>query len=126
MYTYDYSQNVTFPAGVKATSFTENGTALSSKYLGINAKAADADKLDSHDSSYFAVKGSATGGAAPGTDSQGGHSHSVTINTYSATGATTVTGVSGSTTASKATAGTARKIGNANVGTAVACDDITS
>ena len=74
MYTYDYSQNVTFPAGVKATSFTENGTALSSKYLGINAKAADADKLDSHDSSYFAVKGSATGGAAPGTDSQGGHS----------------------------------------------------
>lgn len=90
------------------------------------ATATNADKLNNHNSSYFAVKGSATGGAAPGTDSQGGHSHSVTINTYSATGATTVTGVSGSTTASKATAGTARKIGNANVGTAVACDDITS
>lgn len=38
MYTYDYAQNVTFPAAVKtssfvqAASFTENGTALSSKY----------------------------------------------------------------------------------------------
>lgn len=32
IYSYDYSQNVTFPAGVKATSFTENGKALSDKY----------------------------------------------------------------------------------------------
>ena len=32
IYNYDASQNVIFPAGVTATSFTENGTALSSKY----------------------------------------------------------------------------------------------
>lgn len=32
LYSYDASQNATFPAVVKATSFTENGTALSSKY----------------------------------------------------------------------------------------------
>lgn len=34
-------------------SISEGGTALSSKYLGINAKAADSDKLDGNDSSYF-------------------------------------------------------------------------
>ena len=32
MYTYDSSQNVTFPAGVSATSFTEGGKSLSTKY----------------------------------------------------------------------------------------------
>ena len=32
LYTYDASQNATFPAGISATSFTENGKALSSKY----------------------------------------------------------------------------------------------
>lgn len=32
VYNYDSSFNTTFPAAVKATSFTENGTALSSKY----------------------------------------------------------------------------------------------
>ena len=32
MYTYDYAQNVNFPAKVTATSFIENGTVLSSKY----------------------------------------------------------------------------------------------
>lgn len=32
MYTYDYAQNVTFPAKVTATSFVEGTTALSSKY----------------------------------------------------------------------------------------------
>ncbi len=32
MYTYDSLQNVTFPAGVSATSFTENGTSLANKY----------------------------------------------------------------------------------------------
>ena len=53
MYTYDSSQNVTFPAGVSAKSFTENGTSLSNKYLGKTAKAADADKLDGNDSTYY-------------------------------------------------------------------------
>lgn len=33
MYTYDSSQNVTFPAGVSAKSFTENGKTLSSTYI---------------------------------------------------------------------------------------------
>ena len=32
LYSYDYGQNATFPASVSATSFIENGTALSSKY----------------------------------------------------------------------------------------------
>ena len=53
MYTYDSSQNVTFPAGVSAKSFTENGTSLANKYLGKTAKAADADKLDGNDSNYY-------------------------------------------------------------------------
>ena len=53
MYTYDSSQNVTFPKGVSAASFTEGGTSLSNKYLGKTAKAADADKLDGKDSTYY-------------------------------------------------------------------------
>lgn len=36
MYTFDMSKNVAFPAGVSATSFAENGTALSSKYLALS------------------------------------------------------------------------------------------
>ena len=32
MYTYDSSQDVTFPAGVSAASFTEGGKSLASKY----------------------------------------------------------------------------------------------
>ena len=53
MYTYDTSQNVTFPEGVSAKSFTENGKTLADKYLGKTAKAADADKLDGNDSTYY-------------------------------------------------------------------------
>ena len=33
MYTFDMSKNVTFPAGVSATSFIENGTPLANKYI---------------------------------------------------------------------------------------------
>ena len=33
MYTYDSSQNVTFPTGVSAKSFTENGKTLSATYI---------------------------------------------------------------------------------------------
>ena len=33
IYTYDSSQNVTFPAGVSAKSFTENGKTLSATYI---------------------------------------------------------------------------------------------
>lgn len=53
MYTYDASKNVTFPAGVSATSFTENGTTLSNKYLGKTAKAADSSKLNGKEASYY-------------------------------------------------------------------------
>ena len=37
MYTYDSSQNVTFPAGVSAKSFTENGKTLSDTYVKYSA-----------------------------------------------------------------------------------------
>ena len=37
MYTYDSSQNVTFPAGVSAASFTENGKTLSATYVKYSA-----------------------------------------------------------------------------------------
>ena len=45
VYNYDQNLNTSFPAQVSATSFKENGTALSSKYLGINANAVSATKL---------------------------------------------------------------------------------
>ena len=38
-----------------ASTFTEGGVSLASKYLGISAKAADSDKLDGNDSTYFAT-----------------------------------------------------------------------
>ena len=47
IYSYDYLQNVTFPSGVSAKSFTENGTTLENKYLGIKAKAQSAASADS-------------------------------------------------------------------------------
>lgn len=83
IYTYDTSQNVTFPAAITsgtinsyhilprenniynlgspfrkwaniyATTIYENDKKLSDKYLGKTAKAADADKLDGNDSAYY-------------------------------------------------------------------------
>ena len=44
-----------FSGNVSALSFTENGSPLSSTYLGILAKASDSDKLDGQDSTYFAT-----------------------------------------------------------------------
>lgn len=56
LYSYDTAGNASFPKTVNAVGgLQENGTSLSSKYLGISAKAADSDKLDNHDSSYFAT-----------------------------------------------------------------------
>ena len=55
LYTWDIDKNATFPASVKAPSFYENGTALSSKYLGINSKAADSSKLNGQSASYYAT-----------------------------------------------------------------------
>ncbi|WP_075343789.1 tail fiber domain-containing protein [Tenacibaculum agarivorans] len=45
--------NTTANANVHASNFYENGTILSSKYLGKTAKATDSDKLDGFDSSSF-------------------------------------------------------------------------
>lgn len=56
MYTYNMDKNVIFPEGVSAKSFTENGTALSSKYLGINATAADSAKLGGTAASSYATQ----------------------------------------------------------------------
>ena len=56
LYQYDSSQNATFPKNVKAISFVEGGTALSSKYLGINAKAADSAKLGGTAASSYATQ----------------------------------------------------------------------
>ena len=53
LYQYDSSQNATFPKNVNAISFVEGGTALSSKYLGISAKAADSAKLNGQQASYY-------------------------------------------------------------------------
>lgn len=77
MYTYDYVKNVTFPAAVKATSFVENGTELSSKYaalantikaLSISGKTITYTKgdgttgtLTTQDTTYSVVTASQTG-----------------------------------------------------------------
>ena len=60
IYNYDTSQNVTFPASISAAgsisaaaSFKEGGQSLADKYLGKKAKAADSDKLDGNDSTYY-------------------------------------------------------------------------
>lgn len=51
--TPDTTYKVNVKGTFNATTIYENGTTLSSKYLGINAKAADSDKLDGQDSSYY-------------------------------------------------------------------------
>lgn len=51
--TYNGTGKVTAKNTLDATTLQENGTSLASKYLGINAKAADADKLDGNDSTYY-------------------------------------------------------------------------
>ncbi len=65
----------TINGDMAATTFTEGGTLLSSKYLGISAKAADSDLLDGNDSSYFintAGGQTITGDLAASTFTEGG------------------------------------------------------
>ena len=45
MYTYDSLQNVTFPAGVSAKSFTENGKTLSATYIAKSLTSAKGDMI---------------------------------------------------------------------------------
>ncbi len=54
LYTWDIDQNATFPSLVKAPSFYEGGTALSSKY---QAKGSYAAANHNHDSSYLSLSG---------------------------------------------------------------------
>ena len=51
--TADTTYKVNVKDTFNATTIYENGTALSSKYLGINGTAADSDKLDGQDGSYY-------------------------------------------------------------------------
>lgn len=51
--TADTTYKVNVKGSFNATTISENGTSLSDKYLGKTAKAADADKLDSNDASYY-------------------------------------------------------------------------
>lgn len=51
--TPDTTYKVNVKDSFNATTISENGTPLSNKYLGKTAKAADADKLDGNDSSYY-------------------------------------------------------------------------
>ena len=51
MYTYDSSQNVTFPAGVSAKSFTENGKTLSATYIAKSLTSAKGDMIYASDAS---------------------------------------------------------------------------
>lgn len=45
MYTYDSSQNVIFPEGVYAKSFTEGGTSLANKYIAKSLTSAKGDMI---------------------------------------------------------------------------------
>lgn len=54
LYSFDISQNATFPASVSATTFSENGTTLANKYLGKSATASDSSKLNGQAASYYA------------------------------------------------------------------------
>lgn len=93
IYTYDMGQNVNFPAGLDATWLAEGGIALSSKYLGKTAKAADSDKLDGHDSSYYLNVDSAllkSGSQTTTSTADGGSNVYTFTNTKGATSTFTV------------------------------------
>ena len=49
----DTTYKVNVKDSFNATTISENGTSLANKYLGKTAKAADADKLDGNDSTYY-------------------------------------------------------------------------
>lgn len=86
LYSFDMSKNAVFPAGVSATSFTENGTALSSKY-----KASGAYSRATGNTTTVASNAHTHSVTAKGTlNSTGAHTHSVTAaGTLNSTGAHT-------------------------------------
>ena len=101
IYNYDVFQNAIFPGWISATSFIEGGSALSSKYLGKTAKAANSDKLDGHDSSYYLNVDSAllkTGSQTTTSSADGGSNVYTFTDTKGATSTFTVkNGSKGST-----------------------------
>ena len=96
---------------IYGTTIYENGTSLANKYLGKAAKAADADKLDGNDSTYYlnynnlankptiptagttasAVSTTASGGSAT-TWSKSDHVHSISLATGDANGQVKIAG----------------------------------
>ena len=96
---------------IYGTTIYEGGTSLANKYLGKTAKAADADKLDGHDSTYYlnynnlankptiptagttasAVSTTASGGSAT-TWSKSDHVHNISLATGDANGQVKIAG----------------------------------
>ena len=96
---------------IYGTTIYENGTSLANKYLGKTSKAADADKLDGNDSSYYlnynnlankptiptagttasAVSTTASGGNAT-TWSKSDHVHNISLATGDANGQVKIAG----------------------------------
>ena len=96
---------------IYGTTIYENGTSLANKYLGKTAKAADADKLDGKDSTYYlnynnlankptiptagtnasAVSTTASGGSAT-TWSKSDHVHSISLATGDSNGQVKIAG----------------------------------
>ena len=69
LYSFDMSQNAIFPAVVSATTFMENNEALSNKYLGKTAQAADSAKLNGQPSSHYLTSIKINGTTKPSTNS---------------------------------------------------------
>ena len=97
---------------IYGTTIYENGTSLANKYLGKTSKAADADKLDGNDSTYYlnynnlsnkpiiptagttasAVSTTTSGGSAT-TWSKSDHVHSISLATGDANGQVKIAGI---------------------------------
>ena len=78
--TYDLGTTSYYWNNAYIKTIYENGTALSSKYLGISSKAADADKLDGQDSTYYLDYTNLTNKPALGTAASKNSTTSVTQN----------------------------------------------
>ena len=71
MYTYDANQNVTFPAAVAATSFTENGTSLANKYIAKSIFDAAGDLLVGSGDNAYTKLAKGSNGTFLGVNSSG-------------------------------------------------------
>lgn len=71
MYTYDSSQNVTFPAAVAAKSFAENGTSLADKYMAKSVFDAAGDLLVGSGNDTYTRLAKGSNGTFLGVNSSG-------------------------------------------------------